>query len=92
MTTIINGEGLLLGRMASIVAKRALNGETIAIVNAEKAIISGSRARVLSLYGQKRSRGSREGGTVLPAKARPHCQADDQGDASLQAGSRHGGV
>jgi len=34
MTTIINGDGLLLGRMASIVAKRALKGESIAIVNA----------------------------------------------------------
>jgi len=68
MTTIINGEDLLLGRMASIVAKRALNGETIAIVNAEKAIISGSRARVLSLYGKKRSRGSREGGPIVPRR------------------------
>jgi large subunit ribosomal protein L13 len=68
MTTIINGEDLLLGRMASIVAKRALNGETIAIVNAEKAIISGSRARVLTLYGRKRSRGSREGGPFFPRR------------------------
>lgn len=68
MTTIINGEGLLLGRMASIVAKRALNGETIAIVNAEKAIISGSRARVLSIYNQKRNRGSREGGPFFPRR------------------------
>lgn len=68
MTTIINGDGLLLGRMASIVAKRALNGESIAIVNAEKAIISGSRARVLSQYGQKRSRGSREGGPFFPRR------------------------
>ncbi len=68
MTTIIDGNGLILGRMASIVAKRALNGESIAIVNAEKAIISGSRARVLSHYGQKRSRGSREGGPFFPRR------------------------
>ncbi|MCQ8893701.1 MAG: 50S ribosomal protein L13 [Methanolinea sp.] len=68
MTTIINGEGLLLGRMASIVAKRALNGEDIAIINAEKAIISGSRARVLSIYSRKRTRGSREGGPFFPRR------------------------
>lgn len=41
--TIINAEGLILGRMASIVAKRLLRGETITIVNAEKAVISGKR-------------------------------------------------
>jgi len=41
--TIINVEGLVLGRMASMIAKRLLNGEEIAIVNAEKAVLSGRR-------------------------------------------------
>jgi large subunit ribosomal protein L13 len=41
--TIVNAEELILGRMASIVAKRLLRGETITIVNAEKAVISGKR-------------------------------------------------
>ncbi|MGQ9530530.1 MAG: 50S ribosomal protein L13 [Candidatus Bathycorpusculaceae bacterium] len=41
--TIINAEGLILGRMASIVAKRLLNGEEITIVNAEKAVLSGKK-------------------------------------------------
>jgi len=41
--TIINAEGLIVGRMASIIAKRILTGEKIIIVNAEKAIISGKR-------------------------------------------------
>jgi large subunit ribosomal protein L13 len=41
--TIINAEGLILGRMASKVAKRLLNGEHIVIVNAEKAVISGKK-------------------------------------------------
>jgi large subunit ribosomal protein L13 len=66
--TVINGEGLLLGRMASLVAKRALNGEIIAVVNAEKAVISGSRARVFANYDRKRSRGSREGGPFFPRR------------------------
>jgi large subunit ribosomal protein L13 len=41
--TIINADGLILGRMASKIAKRLLNGEQIVIVNAEKAIISGRK-------------------------------------------------
>lgn len=42
-TTIINAEGLIIGRMASMIAKRLLNGEEIIIVNAEKAVISGRK-------------------------------------------------
>jgi large subunit ribosomal protein L13 len=68
MVTVIDGDGLLLGRMASMVARRAMGGEEIAIVNAEKAVISGSRARVLANYGQKRARGSREGGPFFPRR------------------------
>ncbi|MEM3551665.1 MAG: 50S ribosomal protein L13 [Candidatus Bathyarchaeia archaeon] len=41
--TVINAEGLILGRMASIIAKRLLNGEKIVVVNAEKAVISGKK-------------------------------------------------
>ncbi|MDD1719388.1 MAG: 50S ribosomal protein L13 [Methanoregulaceae archaeon] len=68
MVTVVNGQDLLLGRMASVVAKRALDGEAIAIVNAELAVISGSRARVLGNYGRKRARGSREGGPFFPRR------------------------
>ena len=68
MVTVIDGDGLLLGRLASMVARRAMSGEEIAIINAEKAVISGSRARVLANYGQKRSRGSREGGPFFPRR------------------------
>ena len=41
--TVINAEGLILGRMSSIIAKRLLKGEKIVIINAEKAVISGKR-------------------------------------------------
>ncbi|MEM3874395.1 MAG: 50S ribosomal protein L13 [Candidatus Bathyarchaeia archaeon] len=40
---VINADGLILGRMASVIAKRLLKGEKIAVVNAEKAIISGKK-------------------------------------------------
>lgn len=45
--TTIDAKGLILGRMASTVAKRLLNGERINIVNAEEAVISGRRLSIL---------------------------------------------
>jgi large subunit ribosomal protein L13 len=42
-TTLINADGLIVGRMASKVAKKLLNGEKVIIVNAEKAVISGKK-------------------------------------------------
>ena len=68
MVTVIDADGLLLGRMASLVAQRALAGEEIALVNVEKAIVSGSRAHVLANYTTKRERGSREGGPFFPRR------------------------
>jgi large subunit ribosomal protein L13 len=42
-TTVINADGLIVGRMASIIAKRLMNGEEVIIVNAEKAVLSGEK-------------------------------------------------
>ncbi len=47
---VIDAEGLVLGRLASVVAKRLLNGERIVVVNAEKALISGERKAILDWY------------------------------------------
>jgi large subunit ribosomal protein L13 len=47
-TTVIDADGLILGRMATYVAKRLLNGEEIVIVNAEKAILSGTKSSKLA--------------------------------------------
>jgi large subunit ribosomal protein L13 len=41
--TLINADGLIVGRMASKVAKKLLNGEKVIIVNAGKAVISGKK-------------------------------------------------
>lgn len=54
---IIDATELILGRMASYVAKKALLGEKIDIVNCEKAVITGSRADILSRYYQKKEKG-----------------------------------
>jgi large subunit ribosomal protein L13 len=40
---LINADGLILGRMASIIAKKLLNGEKVIIINAAKAVISGKK-------------------------------------------------
>ncbi len=49
-TAMIDAKGLVLGRMASIVAKRLLAGERIVIVNADEAVISGKRQSILKEY------------------------------------------
>ena len=41
--TVVNADRLILGRMATTIAKRLLKGEEIAVVNAEKAVISGRK-------------------------------------------------
>jgi large subunit ribosomal protein L13 len=59
---IIDGEDLILGRLASYVAKEALEGKTVIIVNAEKVIISGSKKTVLQ--DVKRKMGTRTLGAL----------------------------
>jgi large subunit ribosomal protein L13 len=46
-TVVVDAKGLVLGRMASEVAKRLLNGESVAIVNAKEAVISGKRLSIV---------------------------------------------
>jgi len=44
---VIDATGLILGRMASHIAKRLLQGEKIIVVNAEEAAISGKRLSIV---------------------------------------------
>lgn len=55
---IIDGEGLVLGRLASKVSKKLLSGESITILNAEKIIISGSKEWAYNKYKQRVDRAS----------------------------------
>ena len=50
---IINAEGLILGRLASKVARMLLEGEEVVIVNAEKAIITGNREDIFAKFKQR---------------------------------------
>lgn len=53
---IVNGEGMILGRLCSLTAELLLKGEDIVIVNAEKVVLSGNKKDILDRYKQKRGR------------------------------------
>ncbi len=63
---IINGENLILGRLASVVAKKALMGEKIDVVNCEKVVISGKKAEILFQYKEKDQMTGELKGPYLP--------------------------
>jgi len=46
----IDGANQILGRLASIVAKKLLEGYTVFVVNAEKIVVSGDKQRVINGY------------------------------------------
>lgn len=54
---LIDAENLIVGRLGAVVAKKALLGERIDIVNAEKAVVSGRRQVVLQRMKERVSRG-----------------------------------
>ncbi len=66
--TVINADGMILGRLSSIVAKRLLNGEEINIVNAELTIVSGSKVTTFTEYKQDVDRGNKEFGPYFPKR------------------------
>ena len=53
---IYNGENMLLGRLASRVAKDALLGEEVKVVNCEKIVLSGKKVLVFKEEKEKRLR------------------------------------
>lgn len=68
MVEIIDASGLIIGRLGTHVAKRLLsnNDLEIAIVNSEKAIVSGTRKRVLTSYMGKRELNHPRKGPYFP--------------------------
>jgi len=54
---IIDANGAIFGRLCSYVAKRALEGEEIIIVNSEKAVISGNKKEIIERYKNIRAKG-----------------------------------
>ena len=55
---IVDGEGSILGRLASTVSKSLLNGEEVVVLNAEKIIITGNKDWAYARYKQRVDRKS----------------------------------
>lgn len=66
---VIDASGAVVGRLASAVAKRLLKGETIAIINAEKALITGNPLVTKQEFHAKRARGSPQHGPFYPTQS-----------------------
>ena len=47
---VVDGAGQVLGRLASIVAKKLLDGERVVVVNAEKIVVSGDPVKLKRFY------------------------------------------
>lgn len=47
---VVDAEGQILGRIASLVAKMLLAGQRVVIVNAEKAVIAGNKQSIIEEY------------------------------------------
>ena len=58
---VVDARDCILGRVASEVAQRALAGERVAIINAEDAIITGSKEDVFETYRTRLHLGSDSG-------------------------------
>ena len=53
---IVDGKDAVLGRLASFVAKHALEGEEIVVINCEKIIITGNKKRIKEDFEETRSK------------------------------------
>ena len=62
----LDGDGIILGRLASYVAKQLLMGEKIVVVNAGNVVVSGRPKMVFDVYHEKRVRGDRHKGPFFP--------------------------
>ncbi|MBI4021663.1 MAG: 50S ribosomal protein L13 [Candidatus Aenigmarchaeota archaeon] len=66
MDIILDADHCIAGRTASRAAKELLKGKTVAIVNAEKAVISGSPRATIVAYRERVDRGDPYHGPFYP--------------------------
>lgn len=66
---VIDATGAPLGRLSSLLAKQLLDGEEIAVVNAEQAVIVGRRREIEKRYLSKREvGGTKRKGPYFPRR------------------------
>ncbi len=63
---LVNAENLVLGRLASFVAKKALLGEKVDLVNVGSAVVVGRKEDIFRRYDKKRMRGHPYKGPFFP--------------------------
>lgn len=62
---IIDGSGIVMGRLASFVAKELLKGEEIVVINCSNVVITGNKKMIEEEFLEKRSRyGSSQKGPI----------------------------
>ncbi|MFH1247150.1 MAG: uL13 family ribosomal protein [Candidatus Micrarchaeota archaeon] len=54
-TIVIDANGLIIGRLAAYVAKKAITGHTVEIINIEKAVISGNPLQIVTVFRKRRT-------------------------------------
>lgn len=62
---IIDATDLIVGRVGTFAAKKALLGERVDIVNCEKAVVTGNRNQVLQRFKQKSDMGGPHAGPFI---------------------------
>ncbi|MFH1501083.1 MAG: 50S ribosomal protein L13 [archaeon] len=72
MKMIIDGENATLGRLSSFIAKQALIGKEVVVVNAKKIIVTGNKKKIVDDYMVLRRKGgsSQKGPTILSSPER----------------------
>ena len=63
---VIDADGLIVGRMASKIAKMLLEGEEVAVVNSEKALFTGGKTAVYNDHKRKRELVHKRKGPFYP--------------------------
>jgi len=66
---IIDGTDLIAGRLATTVAKLAMEGEVIRIINAEKVILSGNPKSTVKQWTERIHKGNALTGPYYPKRA-----------------------
>ncbi|MFC1691364.1 50S ribosomal protein L13 [Nanoarchaeota archaeon] len=66
---IIDATDLMVGRLSSFAAKKALLGEKVDIVNCEKAVVSGKKQEIVAKYFRKYQMGVPKKGPFLHRRA-----------------------
>ncbi len=68
-SVVFDGTNIILGRLSSNVAKQALLGKNVAVVNCEKVLISGGRRTTIKSYKEIRAKGgSSQKGPYFPTQ------------------------